>query len=293
MIKKFESAKELINFIESQKRITPKTDLSKMDAICASFDHPERKFKSIHVTGTNGKGSVVAFLNRIFQDRSLNVGCFTSPYITCFNERIRFNDCFIEDDTLLSIGNRIMEKYPEWEKKRIGTPSLEFITLLAFIYFSEIKNLDLAIIEVGIGGRLDSTNVINSTISVITNVSYDHTEILGGSLQAILKEKLGIVKDDSILIANLPDTDLKKIASDICDKHHSKIKFLEKEEIKILSCDLNGTIFCYKDYENVKISMIGYHQVENAILALIVATEYFKIIKLDNKKITYYYIKVF
>ena len=113
---RFNKVNELVEFIESRRRITPKQDLSKMEYYLKFFNNPHLSLPVIHVTGTNGKGSTVAFLNSIFRKHGLNVGCFTSPYITCFNERIRFNDSNISDDDLLSIGNEIISFYPIWEK---------------------------------------------------------------------------------------------------------------------------------------------------------------------------------
>ena len=154
------------------------------------FVRPSRKtFPSIHVSGTNGKGSVVASLKAVFRAAGLKVGSFTSPYITRFNERIMINDAMIGDEDLLRIGNKIIAKYEEMESQGKELPTFfEFTTLLAFLYFSEIPDLDLAIIEVGIGGKLDSTNVIEPLLSVISNVNYDHQNVLGNTLAEILNQ---------------------------------------------------------------------------------------------------------
>ena len=179
-----------------------------MFGFCEVFGNPQNTFKSIHVTGTNGKGSVVSYLRSIFMEHGLNVATFTSPYITKFNERISYNNCPISDNDLLEIGNSIIEKYETFNLLNLGTPSFfEFVTLIGFIYFSKIK-VDIAIIEVGIGGTLDSTNVISSIASVITNVNFDHMNILGDTLAEILNNKLGILKKNTKLIVGLKDENL-------------------------------------------------------------------------------------
>ena len=132
---KFTSTKEFISWVEKQKRFSPKVSLDKMRYYCDLFDNPQTKFPSIHITGTNGKGSVVSYLRTIYQERGLNVGTFTSPYITIFNERISFNNNPINDQELLKIGNFILSKYPLIEKDGYEFPSFfEFITLICFIF---------------------------------------------------------------------------------------------------------------------------------------------------------------
>jgi dihydrofolate synthase/folylpolyglutamate synthase len=140
-MKPFDKTSELVAFIESAKRFTPKVNLDKMEFLCALFGHPEKTFPSIHVSGTNGKGSVVASLKAVFRAAGLKVGSFTSPYITRFNERIMINDAMIGDEDLLRIGNKIIAKYEEMESQGKELPTFfEFTTLLAFLYFSEIPD---------------------------------------------------------------------------------------------------------------------------------------------------------
>ena len=120
---KFETVTELLNFVENQRRIDPKINLDKMKGFCQVLGNPEKTFKSIHVTGTNGKGSVVSYLKSIFMEHGLNVATFTSPYIVKFNERICYNDQPISDDDLLEIGNLIISKYDQFNDLNLGTPS--------------------------------------------------------------------------------------------------------------------------------------------------------------------------
>ena len=265
---KFNSASLFIEWVEHQRRFTPKMSLDKMRFYLSLFDNPHTKFKSIHITGTNGKGSVVAYLNSVLRCAGFNVATFTSPYITCFNERIRFNDANILDEDLLRIGNLIISKYDEIESKGYELPTFfEFITILAFIYYASIPDLDVAIIEVGMGGRLDSTNVIEPILSIITNVTLEHTQILGDTLEKIATEKLGIVKDNSYLISGNIDNSLVDLFEKCCKEHHTKHLPALIQEVEILKQDIYSSEVII-DGLNLTIGLPGNHQIENACCAL-------------------------
>lgn len=266
---KFTNVNEFIKWVESQKRFSKKENLDKMKYYMALFDHPENKFKSIHITGTNGKGSTVAFLKSILRNKGLNVATFTSPYITVFNERIGFNYDNISDDNLLKYANIILEKYDIIEKDGYELPTFfEFITILAFLYFSEIPYLDVALIEVGMGGRLDSTNVITPMLSIITNIALDHMQVLGDTLDKILIEKLGIVKENVPLVCGVKDESLKEIAKNYTSKLNSNINFVDYNRITIKKCDTICSEFDYKRYPNIELQLLGIHQIENACLVI-------------------------
>lgn len=266
---KFNDAESFIKWVEVQKRFSKKVSLDKMKYYLSLFDHPENKFKSIHITGTNGKGSTVAMLKAILMDKGLNVATFTSPYITCFNERIGFNDKYISDNDLVLYANLIIEKYPKIEKDQIELPTFfEFITILAFLYFANITNLDIALIEVGMGGKLDSTNVITPILSIITNVAYDHMHVLGNTLSEILENKLGIVKRKIPLVSGITDEKLVKQISSYCNQNISTYKIIDKSKINIKNLDINGSTFDYKNYKNIELSLVGFHQIENATVVI-------------------------
>lgn len=264
---KFKNAKDFIAWVEKQKRFSPKVSLDKMRFYLSLFDNPHEKIKCIHVTGTNGKGSVVAFLKSILRKAGFNVATFTSPYITCFNERIAYNEDYISDEELLLIGNQIIDKFDVIEQNGYDLPTFfEFITILAFVYYSKLLNLDYVILEVGMGGRLDATNVVTPLLSVITNISLEHTAILGDTLEKIAFEKLGIVKNNSYLVSGKIDNSLISYFDNYC---------LEKNSIHIKSMDNDFTVLeenidCSKILLNgveFEIGLIGKHQIENAICA--------------------------
>lgn len=165
-----------------------KTDLLRIQSFCNYLGNPEQSFKSIHIGGTNGKGSVANMLSSILQEAGLKTGLLTSPHLKNLRERIRYNGFLIEEDFIVS--------YIRTHKicaEKFGLSFFELMTSLAFLYFKE-KNVDIAVIEVGMGGRMDSTNIITPIISIITNISYDHTDFLGKNLSKIAYEKAGIIK---------------------------------------------------------------------------------------------------
>lgn len=275
----FVDAKSFIEWVQSQKRFSKKTNLDNMKYFCKLLCNPESSFKAIHVTGTNGKGSTVAMLTSVLMAKGYNVGTFTSPYIECFNERIAFNTKPIDDDDLLKMANRVIEIYPILEENNFSKPTFfEFITLCAFCYFKSLNNLDYAVIEVGMGGRLDSTNVITPIVSIITNVALDHMQILGNTKEAILIEKLGIVKDNIPVVCGLKEENLKMIATNVANIHNSQIVFPKYSEVKNVKCDLSKTCFTYQG-QDYKLSLLGFHQVENALLVI----ETFNLLKDDLK----------
>ncbi|HOH18431.1 MAG TPA: bifunctional folylpolyglutamate synthase/dihydrofolate synthase, partial [Bacilli bacterium] len=161
----FNNVTDLITWIEAQKRHSPKVSMEKMRKLSAIYGNPHEGIKYIHVGGTNGKGSTVSFIKGILRAAGFNVGSYISPYVISFNERISYNDEFIADSDLLEIGNYLLAKYPMIEQQEIELPTFfEFVTLIAYVYFSRIKNLDFVTLEVGLGGRLDATNIVTPLV---------------------------------------------------------------------------------------------------------------------------------
>jgi len=261
----FENATEFINWVEHQKRMSKKASLDKMFYYASLFDNPQNKFISVHITGTNGKGSCVAATRAILNKAGLNVATFTSPYVTYFNERIEYNGNYISDSDLLKYANLIISKYPEIEKSDYELPSFfEFITLIAFLYFASLSDLDIALIEVGMGGRLDATNIIDSKLCVITNVSLEHTKILGDTLEKIAYEKLGIVKENSTLITGVKDIETMNFIEKICKMRKAKVIYTALQEVEIKEMDIYQSQFSIKGLmDDIKCNLVGLHQIEN------------------------------
>ena len=234
----------------------------------AKLGNPQESLKVIHVAGTNGKGSTCAFLQHILMAADFKVGVFTSPHLHRYNERIVIGSKPISDSDFarwLYIVAKAADKRPSF---------FEILTCMAFAYFAE-KSVDIAIIETGIGGRLDSTNVTKrSLLSVITAPGYDHQELLGETLSEIASEDAGIIKEDCP-VAVYPTSVLPVIESIAKDKNAFLYYIGDCAEITDKSFSLNGTEFsvktAYFSYQSLRIRLLGEHQVHNAVHALLCA----------------------
>lgn len=262
----FKTINECISFIENSKRASTKT-LEHMQKLCEIYGNPQENINYIHVAGTNGKGSTVSYLREILYDAGLNVGTFTSPYIECFNERITYNKKFISDELIIKYTNEIISKYDYLQENNIELPSFfALCTLICFMYFRDVKP-DIAILEVGIGGLLDSTNVITPILSIISNVSYDHMSILGDTLEEIAMNKLGIVKQNVPLIT-INNPLINDLIIETCNKLNSKLILVNQNDIKNVHLSIGESRFDYKNYQNINLKMSGLHQTENASLVI-------------------------
>lgn len=259
---------ELINWIEAQKRAVPKVSLERMRTICRFYGNPEQGITYIHVGGTNGKGSTVSYIKSVLMAAGYNVGAFISPYVDVFNERISYNNHYISNEDLLDIGNCIIGKYHLFAESGMPGPSFfEFMTLCAFIYFSRQKDLDIAILEVGIGGALDSTNIITPVVSIITSISYDHMKILGSTLPEIAANKLGIVKE-GVGLVTVKNDEIAALVESRARKMNSPLIYVDPKEVKNIKVSLDNTVFHYGKYKRLKTGLLGFHQAENAALAV-------------------------
>lgn len=266
----FTNISECISFIESRRRFRPKTDLVNMIRLCELFGNPQEGQKYIHITGTNGKGSTSLFITNILMASGYKVGTFVSPYVTCFNERIEYNKNYITDEELLEITNLILSKSEYFDNEYILEPSFfEYCTLIAFLYYKK-KKPDFVILEVGMGGTLDSTNIITPLVSVITNVAMDHMATLGSTIEEICMNKLGIVKEGKPLIT-FSDERLNHLFKEKTIQTNSPLHLIDKSNIENVRLNLTETVFDYKDYKNISLQMLGKYQTENATLALEVA----------------------
>lgn len=262
----FYNVEDCIRFIESRKRND--RSLDNMYKLCDFFGNPQESIKFIHVAGTNGKGSVTSYLRYILcENQNMNIGTFTSPYIECFNERIQINGIFISDADLIYYTNKIASSFDTLLSRGIEEPGFfAFCTLMAFLYFKD-KKVDLAIMEVGIGGLLDCTNVITPLVSIISNVSYDHMNLLGNTLSEIGKQKLGIVKENVPLVT-IENEEINDLIKKTCKEKNSECVIVRKKDIKVLKSDLNETVFSYKEYPNIHLKMLGNYQAENASIVI-------------------------
>lgn len=275
----FNHLKDAINWIETQIKFKPKTDLQRMayavKLLKLSFDD----IKLIHVAGTNGKGSVCAYLTHILLEDGLKVGTYTSPYLLSFNERISLNGQNISDEDLLDEINFIKdfnEKFVVEFGENLAF--FELVTLSALHYYHKM-DVDVIIMEVGLGGLLDATNVLNYDVSLITNIGFDHMKQLGNTLESISHNKLGILKPKNHLITTV-DQEAHDIFFNFLKHKDISSKFIINSDYDVLS--YNPLSFSYKD-ETYELSLLGKHQVLNALLALEAAR--FVYPSLDTNKI--------
>ncbi|SIN87134.1 bifunctional folylpolyglutamate synthase/dihydrofolate synthase [Chitinophaga niabensis] len=200
-----------------------KNDLLNIRELCGILEHPETKFPSVHIAGTNGKGSTSHMLSAIFQQAGYKTGLYTSPHLHDFRERIRINGVMIPEEDVIQFVARMRSSM-----NTIQPSFFEVTVAMAFEYFAQQK-VDIAIIETGLGGRLDSTNIITPILSLITNISYDHMNILGDTLPLIAAEKAGIIKPDVPVVISETQEEVVQVFKGTADLRHSPIRFADQD----------------------------------------------------------------
>lgn len=290
------------NFIKFGTKGGYKPGLKRIDAMLDAFDHPERKLKIIHVAGSNGKGSTIAFLKSIYREAGYKVGVYTSPHLLDFNERLEINGEKITTEYLSELIELLKPVVDRIGDSVLGEPSFfEFVTTLAFLYFYQ-QQVDLLIFEVGLGGRLDATNIIQKPlISVITGISLEHTSILGDTIEEIAREKAGIIKKGIPVLTSIKDKKALGEVEKIAFKMNSSIENInEKYRYCCKESTLEGQQFSLKyqhssfkeavikenkklvksvdkreiDLEdNYKITLLGEYQLSNSVLAIEIVRE--------------------
>ena len=212
-----------------------KLDLNSIKSVCNFLQNPQDNFKSIHVAGTNGKGSTSHMLASIFHEGGYKVGLYTSPHLIDFRERIKLNGKKIPESNVVDF----VKKYQDYFKKN-KISFFEMTVAMAFYYFSKSK-VDIAIIETGLGGRLDATNIINPIISIITNVGLDHQEFLGEDIKQIAREKAGIIKSFKPVVISEYQSSIHKIFIDKANEKNSDIYLANDIDVSDFSTDLQGS----------------------------------------------------
>lgn len=244
--------KETLDYIHSLGKFTLPAGLERIEKVLVMLGNPQNRFKSIHIAGTNGKGSVSAFVSSVLKTAGYKTGLFISPFIIDFRERIQINGEFISESDLVFYSQRVMETGAELNE-------FEFITAVAFLYFKE-QNIDVLVCETGLGGRLDATNTLrNLACTVITKIGLDHTAILGDTIEEIAGEKCGILRDcPTVTTPYQPQEALDVIKS---KSNNLIIPDISKTEIS------NDGTYTYKG-EEFKISLKGDFQIENSLVAI-------------------------
>ena len=244
-----------------------KKDLTNIIALCNHLGQPHQQFPSIHIAGTNGKGSSTHLIGAMLQASGLKVGLYTSPHYKDFRERVKINGKLITKKHIIDFVEKHKNTFEE-----VKPSFFEISVALAFDYFAQ-KKVDIAIIETGLGGRLDSTNIITPLLSVITNISYDHQQFLGNTLQAIAKEKAGIIKPNIPVIIGETQTEVEDIFKETAQKNKATIVFADKKittsEIAIKTHHTSYAVKSdYFDFDNLKVNLMGKYQRKNLTTAL-------------------------
>lgn len=262
--------REAINYLYKQlpmyQRIGAaayKNNLDNTLALDKMFGHPHKRFLTVHIAGTNGKGSVSHMLASVLQSAGYKVGLYTSPHLKDFRERIKINGEVISEEAVCEF----IERYKNLNSTAEIKPSFfELTVLMAFDYFAN-KNIDIAIVEVGLGGRLDSTNIISPVLSVITNISLDHTNLLGNSLEAIAGEKAGIIKQGTPVVIGEFQNETAPVFSKKAEMLNSKIIFADNDFLAIGSDNETITITneCGIVFNNLKPDLTGAYQQKNIL----------------------------
>lgn len=261
--------KKVISYIGTNRGIGRKKSLDRLRKLLSRLNNPHQDLKFIHITGSNGKGSTAAMFQSVLREANLKVGLFTSPHLEQVNERIRMDDKFIKDEDFIRLINLmepiVLELEAELDEKFYA---FELLTVLSFLYFKE-KQPDVVILEAGIGGRLDATNVIEEAdLAVITSIGIDHISTLGETETEILQEKVQILKEKGQMVVGPISSELQKVALTWAKQVNGEVHFINKDQINAIRLVQDLQVFTYKSYEEVKLSFIGHHQIENAAIVI-------------------------
>ena len=264
---------ETLNFIHSFKGNGRRPQLERMRWLLKQAGNPQTHFPTVHIVGTNGKGSTTSYLQNILTKSGYQVGTFTSPYITRFNERISINGTEIPDKDLISLVAKAQVLLNDLEEHTDFDRPTEFalVTLLMFLYF-DLKQVDMAIIEAGIGGRFDSTNVLSPELVICTSIGFDHTETLGNSLLDIANHKAGVMRENTPILLGRVSTEVEHFFNQKSHDLQAPLAIIDRE-IQLLPKDNRTIQISYDHWEspNLKLPMLGQHQENNAGLAVTAA----------------------
>jgi dihydrofolate synthase/folylpolyglutamate synthase len=270
--------KEAMEYIQRTAKFGSNYGLDRTFKILEILGNPHEKIKTIHIAGTNGKGSTTSMITSVLMEHRYKVGMYTSPFLEEFEERMQINKENIPKDKLAFVVTRVKEAVDEVISLGYDNPTeFEIITCAMFLYFY-VENVDYAVIEVGLGGRLDATNVITPKLSIIASISYDHMNILGDTLGKIAYEKAGIIKKGVPCITYPQKDEVVNVLRNICNKKNSKLYEIKESEVETLNTKgenftqkikvKENKIFNQNKQLEVDLKLLGKHQVLNALLAI-------------------------
>ena len=248
---------------------TKSQKLKAMEYFMDEFSHPERKLKVIHIAGTNGKGSSTEMITNILINAGYKVGKYISPHLIKYNERISIQNKNISDEEMEKLIKKIQPKIDKYNKvSDIKITLFELLTIIAILYFYQ-NNCDFVVLETGLGGVYDSTNIVDSLVSIITSIGYDHMHILGNSLVEIAENKAGIIKENSDTIFALSeDNDVNNKIKENCKIKNNKLHTIEKQDIKNYSYNEKYQKFDYKEFKDILVNLKGEKQLLNSSISI-------------------------
>ncbi|MBO5884008.1 MAG: bifunctional folylpolyglutamate synthase/dihydrofolate synthase [Clostridia bacterium] len=256
---------ESLEYIHSISWTFCKPGLERISELCEKMGNPQNSLKFIHVAGTNGKGSFCSMLDSVLRKAGFRVGLYTSPYIRFFNERMCIDGKPISDEELADITSYVR---PFADAMADKPTEFELITAIAFEYFGR-HSCDVVILEAGMGGRLDSTNIINTPIlSVITGIALDHVAFLGDTVEKIAAEKAGIIKKGIPVLYGGEDKSAQNVIRDTAAQRSSEFVFVNYENLHVKSATLDGSVFDFEEHKDMKIKLLGTYQPRNASVVL-------------------------
>lgn len=262
----YEEAREYLDQVSKGGSVL---GLDNMRELLKRLENPQDSLKFVHISGTNGKGSVLAYVSTVFKEAGYRTGRYISPTLFSYREKIQVNERFIGREDLARLTAKVKKAAEEMKNSGKGSPTIfEIETALAFLYFVEQK-CDVVILETGLGGALDATNVITTSVmEVITSISMDHMEFLGDTLGKIALQKAGIIKPHTTVVSAMQETEAAEVILDVCRKKECICNMVDPKQIEHISYGCDGQSFSYKNWDNIKISLMGSYQIKNAALAL-------------------------
>lgn len=260
---------EIKQYIEKIQMLGSVYGLDSIKELLRRLGNPQDKLKIVHIAGTNGKGSILAMISQIIQEAGYQCGRYISPTIFTYLERFQINGTYMAEEELEILMTLVARQADEMEQDGFSHPTLfEIETAIAFLWFAQ-KQVDLVLLETGLGGRLDSTNVVASPLCVLfSSISRDHMAILGDTLEEIAKEKAGIIKRNVPIISYDNPKEVQMVLVEEARKLEAPIQFTDKEAIRLEQYSIDGQVFSYKNYIHMELSLLGEHQLQNAAVVL-------------------------
>lgn len=256
---------ETLQFIHATSWMGSRLGLDRMQNLMFRLGNPQEELRFVHIAGTNGKGSVCAMLSSILTSAGFRTGLYTSPHLVRVNERMRINGADISNEDLIHVAEQVKVVVDQMDDK---PTEFEVITAMAFVYFRQ-QNCDIVVLEVGLGGRLDATNVIPvPKLAIIMNIGLEHTEVLGDTLQEIAAEKAGIIKRGGTVVCYPQLPSVESVFEEACAQRNAMFSRADTDDILVREESLEGSVFDWKQWKKLRINLLGRHQIWNAVVAL-------------------------